>query len=87
MRNGYTVKLLNKSGVPHAFELKAEGADVNLTIIGGEPGKPVTVPADGSEAVRVAVTMAHPANGSIRFVARDLAGKQEFSAVDRFVAP
>lgn len=87
VRNGYTIKLLNKSGVPHAFELKAEGADVNLTIIGGEPGKPVTVPADGSEAVRVAVTMAHPASGSIRFVARDLAGKDVLSAVDRFIAP
>jgi hypothetical protein len=46
----------------------------------------VSVPANGSEAVRVAVNMVHPASGSIRFVARDLAGKNVLSAVDRFVA-
>ena len=85
VRNGYTVKLLNKSAKPRAFELTAEGADVTLTIIGGEPGKPVTVPADGSEAVRVTLTMGRPASTSIRFVARDIAGNNVLSAVDRFV--
>ena len=48
---------------------------------------PVTVPADGSESVRVTLTMAHPQNADIRFVAKDVAGKQKLSAVDRFVAP
>ena len=32
VRNGYTIKLLNKSAVPRAFELQAEGPDVTLTI-------------------------------------------------------
>jgi polyferredoxin len=86
VRNGYTIKLLNKSATPRAFDLRAEGADVTLTIIGGEPGEPVNVPADGSEAIRVTVTMARPASGSIRFVARDVARKEVLSAVDRFVA-
>lgn len=85
VRNGYTIKLLNKSPTPRAFELRAEGADVTLTIIGGEPGEPVTVPADGSEAVRVTLTMGRPASTSIRFVATDIASKDVLSTVDRFV--
>jgi cytochrome c oxidase accessory protein FixG len=85
VRNGYTIKLLNKSAAPHAFDLKAEGADVTMAVIGNEPGKPVTVPADGSETIRVTLTMARPQNADVRFVARDVAGKDALSAVDRFV--
>lgn len=85
VRNAYTIKLLNKSATPHAFDLKAEGADVTMAIVGAESGKPVTVPADGSEMVRVTLTMAHPQNADIRFVARDVTGKVVLSAVDRFV--
>jgi hypothetical protein len=62
VRNAYTIKLLNKSATPHAFDLKAEGADVKMAIVGTEVGKPVTVPADGSESVRVTLTMVHPQN-------------------------
>ena len=87
IRNAYTVKLLNKSATPHAFDLKAEGAEVTMTIVGTEAGKPVTVPADGSESVRVTLTMVRPQNTAVRFVARDVAGKDVLSAVDRFVAP
>lgn len=85
VRNAYTIKLLNKSATPHTFDLKAEGADVTVAIVGGDSGRPVTVPADGSETVRVTLTMAHPQNADIRFVARDPTGKVVLSAVDRFV--
>ena len=85
VRNGYTIKLLNKSATPHAFDLKAEGADVTMAVIGSEAGQPVTVPADGSETIRVTLTMARPQNADVRFVARDVAGKDLLSAVDRFV--
>jgi cytochrome c oxidase accessory protein FixG len=85
VRNAYTIKLLNKSATPHAFELKVEGADFTMAIVGTEAGKPVTVPADGSEAIRVTLTMAHPKNADVRFVARDVAGKDVISAIDRFV--
>jgi polyferredoxin len=84
VRNAYTIKLLNKSATPHAFDLKAEGADAAMAIIGNEAGKPVIVPADGSEAIRVTLTMVRPQNTDVRFVARDVAGKDVLSAVDRF---
>jgi cytochrome c oxidase accessory protein FixG len=85
VHNAYTIKLLNKSATPHAFDLKAEGADVKMAIVGTEAGKPVTVPADGSESIRVTLTMVHPQDADIRFVAKDVAGKDVLSAVDRFV--
>jgi cytochrome c oxidase accessory protein FixG len=85
VRNAYTIKLLNKSAMPHAFELRTEGADVTMAVIGIETGKPITVPADGSEAIRVTLTMTHPQNADVRFVARDVADKNVLSAVDRFV--
>ena len=85
VRNGYTIKLLNKSAVPRAFELRAEGPDVTMAIVGAAPGRAVTVPADGSEALRVTLTMARPQNADVRFVARDTGGKEVLSAVDRFV--
>lgn len=85
VRNAYTIKLLNKLTTPHSFELRAEGADVTMAIVGSEAGKPVTVPADGSESVRVTLTMAHPQNADVRFVAKDVVGKDELSAIDRFV--
>lgn len=55
-----------------------------MAIIGNEAGKPVIVPADGSEAIRVTLTMVRPQNTDVRFVARDVAGKDVLSAVDRF---
>jgi polyferredoxin len=85
VRNAYTIKLFNKSAAPHAFELKTEGADVNMAIIGSETGQPLIVPADGSDTVRVTLTMALPKNVDVRFVARDVAGKDVLSAIDRFV--
>jgi cytochrome c oxidase accessory protein FixG len=85
IRNAYTIKLMNKSATPHAFQLKAEGADVTVVIVGTEAGKPVNVPAAGSASVRITLTMVHPQNADIRFVAKDVAGTEMLSAVDRFV--
>jgi cytochrome c oxidase accessory protein FixG len=87
VRNGYTIKLLNKAAIPHEFTLTAEGLDATLAIIGGAPGKPLTIPADGSETLRVTMTMAKPRAGDIRFVARDITGSEVLAAGDRFVTP
>ena len=87
VRNGYTIKLLNKAAIPHEFTLTAEGIDATLTIIGGDAGKPLTVPADGSETLRVTMTMAKPRPGDFRFVARDITGSEVLAAGDRFVTP
>jgi hypothetical protein len=43
------------------------------------------VPADGSQAIGVTLTMADPQGADIRFVARNIASKTVLSAVDRFV--
>ena len=85
VNNAYTMKLLNKSATAHALELKAEGADVTMAVIGSEAGNLVTVPVDGSESIRVTLRMAHPQNADVRFVARDVTGKDVLSTVDRFV--
>lgn len=85
VRNAYTIKLLNMSATPQAFEIKAEGADVVLAIVGIQAGKLVNVPADGSESVRVTLTMKRPKQSDIRFVAKNVAGKESLSAIDRFV--
>ncbi len=85
IRNAYTIKLINKSATPHAFDLEAKGAEFTMAVIGIQAGKPVVVPGDGSESIRVTLTMAHPQNADVRFVARDVAGNDTLCAVDRFV--
>ena len=85
VRNAYTVKLLNKAAAPREFTLQVEGIDATLTIIGNETGKPVVVPADGSELLRVTLTMSRPQAGDISFVARDNTTNEVLSAADRFV--
>jgi cytochrome c oxidase accessory protein FixG len=87
VRNGYTIKLLNKAAMPRRFTIRAEGVEATLTVIGREAGKPLTVPADGSESLRVTLTMPHPRAGDVRFVAEDIAGNETLAAVDRFVTP
>ena len=41
VRNAYTVKLLNKSSVPHVYTLKVSGVDVQMAIIGNEGMAPI----------------------------------------------
>lgn len=86
VRNGYTVKLLNKAPVPHHYKLAIEGIDATMIIVGNDNGTPVTVEPDGSESLRVTVTMANPKNSELRFVAKDETGRTVLSAGDRFVA-
>ncbi|MBI5261402.1 MAG: cytochrome c oxidase accessory protein CcoG [Bradyrhizobium sp.] len=85
VRNGYTVKLLNKSPVAHHYTLAIEGIDGSMTIVGNDNGAPVTVEPDGSESLRVTVTMARPKDCELRFLAKDETGRTVLSARDRFV--
>jgi cytochrome c oxidase accessory protein FixG len=85
VRNAYTVKLLNKAAVPHQVALKIEGIAAAVAIVGGDVDKPVTVPPDGSETLRVTLTMAQPKAGDVRFIATDITGNEILSATDRFV--
>jgi cytochrome c oxidase accessory protein FixG len=85
VRNAYTVKLLNKSSVAHAYRLGVSGVDAKMAIVGNESMAPIEVPADGSEAVRVTLTAAAPRQGDVVFTARDESGTTVISAKDRFV--
>ena len=60
LRNGYTVKLLNKLYEPHTFRLALEGLPgASLSIIGVEQqtGPAVTVPPDDLQSLRLYVTL------------------------------
>jgi len=85
VRNAYTVKLLNKSAVERTYTLAVEGADAALAIIGNDRQAAIAVAPDGSEALRVTLTMAHPKDAEVTFVARDENGHVVLSARDRFV--
>jgi polyferredoxin len=85
VRNAYTVKLLNKAEVAHHYTLAVQGIDASMTIVGADGGTPITVEPDGSESLRVTLTMANPKETNVTFVARDETGQVALSASDRFV--
>jgi cytochrome c oxidase accessory protein FixG len=86
VRNAYTVKILNKADVARRFTLAVQDIDAQMTIVGNEDGTPITVEPDGSESLRVTLTMAAPKDANVVFIARDEAGGTVLSASDRFVA-
>jgi cytochrome c oxidase accessory protein FixG len=85
VRNAYTVKLVNKSSTPQSFLLKGDGLGATMAIIGADANKPISIPPNGSESVRVTLTMPQPHAGAVRFVAQDIAGKDKFIVADSFV--
>jgi len=63
IRNGYTIKLLNKLYEPHSFRVALTGLPgATFTIVGLEhqPDPEVTVPPDDLQALRVYVTLDKP---------------------------
>jgi cytochrome c oxidase accessory protein FixG len=86
VRNAYTVKLLNKAQVTHHYTLAIQGIDATMTIVGNDGGTPITVEPDGSESLRVTLTMANPRDSNVVFIAKDETGRTVLSASDRFVA-
>jgi polyferredoxin len=58
IRNGYTVKILNKLHEPHAFQLEVVGlAGAQLAILGVEPGSRIRVATDDLRELRVFITL------------------------------
>ncbi len=58
IRNGYTVKILNKLHEPHEFTLEVRGlAGAQLAILGMQPGAKIRVATDDLREVRVFVTV------------------------------
>ena len=85
VRNAYTLRLLNKSTSPQHYTLGVEGLDATMTIVGNESGRSITVPADGSETLRVTLTMARPKDAEVVFVAKEAAVGIALSVRDRFI--
>ncbi len=85
VRNAYTVKILNKSPTPHAYKLSVGGVEAVMAIIGNAHQDPIEVQPDGSEAVRVTLTMTRPQEADVVFTARDETGRVALIARDRFV--
>jgi len=83
IRNAYTVKLLNKSSMPHTYRLSVD-VDAKLAIVGNDGSQPIKVGPDASEALRVTLTAAS-ARGEVVFTARDETGATVLTARDRFV--
>ena len=86
IRNGYTVKILNKLHDPRRFALRVEGLPgATLSVIGGETGPQVTVPVATDELgeFRVFVTLppdrqsASDVTKPIELVAHDVASSVE----------
>ncbi len=96
VRNGYTVRLLNRAGLARDMMLSVEGmpAGTRIDAIGIErtlDGNPVIdIGADRTREVRVSVTApgaALPKSGELVFRITDLADKKTAIAKDFFKAP
>jgi polyferredoxin len=85
VRNAYTVKLLNKSSAPQSFKLGVSGVDAALAIVGHAPAALIEVEPDGSETLRVTLTMSEPVDADVAFQAVDPNGQVVLTAHDRFV--
>jgi cytochrome c oxidase accessory protein FixG len=77
IRNGYTLKILNKAHEPHRFVVAVDGiANSKMSIVGFE-GDELPVDADGLRAVKIYVTVPRAAQGlgggstPLRFVVTD----------------
>ncbi len=58
VRNGYTIKLLNKLYLPRAFSIGVDGLPgATLNLIGHEGGAVVPVPPDNLQSVRIYLTL------------------------------
>jgi cytochrome c oxidase accessory protein FixG len=95
IRNGYTVKVLNKRHQPRDFTLDTRGlVGVRLAIVGMEAGAKIRVTTDDLRELRVFVTvpaaqLANLEGGTVSFalVVRDVASEQETARVTHFQKP
>jgi cytochrome c oxidase accessory protein FixG len=68
IRNGYTLKLLNKTNAPRDFRLAVKGLPgAELTMVGQEkePDPVIAVPADDLQSIRAYVTLDKKANAAL----------------------
>ncbi|MGD9501402.1 MAG: FixG Ig-like domain-containing protein [Methyloceanibacter sp.] len=68
VRNGYTIKILNKAYAPRDFRVAVKGLPgAALTIVGQdkEPHPVITVPADNLQSIRAYVTLDKNASAAL----------------------
>jgi len=95
IRNGYTVKILNKLHQPREFSLETRGlAGAGLAIVGMEAGAKIRVSTDDLRELRVLVTLpptqvARIESNAIPFalVVRDVASGHETARTTQFQKP
>ncbi len=92
VRNGYTVKILNKQHEPRDFALDVRGLPgAQLSILGMEPGARIRVTTDDLRELRVFVTVPRAEAARLgeavtpfALVARDLSSGQDTARTTRF---
>jgi cytochrome c oxidase accessory protein FixG len=92
VRNGYTVKILNKLHEPREFTLAARGlAGARIAILGMEPGAKIRVTTDDLRELRVFVTVPRPEVSRLAepvtpfaLVVRDAASGHDTARTTRF---
>jgi cytochrome c oxidase accessory protein FixG len=95
IRNGYTVRILNKKHGVHKFAISIKGLkDPAISYVGIEAGEPpVAVKSDDVRAVKLYVTVPPkevaqmPATANISFVVRDIADGAETTRHTNFKGP
>jgi cytochrome c oxidase accessory protein FixG len=68
IRNGYTIKLINKAPAPRDFRVTVKGLPgAEVTLVGQEkdPDPVITVPADDLQSIRAYVTLDKKANAAL----------------------
>lgn len=85
LRNAYTIKLLNKSSMPHIYTLSVSGVNARMAIVGNDSLAPIRVAPDASEVLRVTLTTTASGQEDVVFTARDETGVTVLHAKDRFV--
>ena len=96
IRNGYTVRILNKRHGVHKFSISVTGLlkDPSLSYVGIEAGEPpVEINSDGVRSVKVYVTVpgeeaaGMPAVANIGFIVRDTVDGTEAKRSANFRGP
>jgi cytochrome c oxidase accessory protein FixG len=95
VRNGYTVKILNKLHEPREFALAVRGLpQAKLAVVGMDPGAAIRVTTDDLRELRALVTVPAGELGklesgatSFSLIVRDLASGQETARTTQFQKP
>src|SRR5436309_3922785 len=95
IRNGYTVRLLNKRGFGRVVAIDVDGpADPKLHVVGGDSATPdrpmIVLGADQTTELRILVTGSLPGEEKsvpLKFRVTDIGLGEVTSAADHFVAP